>query len=356
MHEGAIESWGAVAVITMVLFYALEARGRKILRPHSSEDPYLPAPPFSTTFLGEDNRFVRALKGIADVSILQQLQVELAGLCNRVIAADQIVVRNRDQLHAAVAKVSAYVSIGLERIAAERTDRRDASTQVIRQYLLADIFRIGFGCALDLKWRAQRWHRGSWCRAQDLKLPFWGEHWLGRLGGLLIDRPQFYDPDRPDARYRDFNTLAEIETTRKALDQVVAVDQLFGQLQVVGSGLSHQVRLDFKNLLLTQWARHRLKLPPVDAPSSDPAIGLADFRRFYDTLWTSSATGRTINDACKADFLDWMADASGWSTDALSHQLGKVFETLFDEIEEELAGVTSGSHDPRHVHLFLLRP
>ena len=28
MHEGAIEVWGAVAVTLMVLFYALESRGR----------------------------------------------------------------------------------------------------------------------------------------------------------------------------------------------------------------------------------------------------------------------------------------------------------------------------------------
>ena len=334
----------------------LSARGKKALRPPSPGDPRFPVPQFAATFLDGDNLFVRALKGIRDVHVIQQLQGELASLCNQVISADQAVIRNRDQLKSVVSKVSGYLSIGLERMTESTASKQEPmASALLQRHLLADIFRNGFGSALQLKWQATRWRRDSWCQSQQVDLTFWDEPWLGLLGGLLIDRPQFYDPSNAGSMYRDFLTREEIEATGRGLDQVMALDQLFKHMDVTIAADSGIRRLTYKNLLLTLWVRASLKASPVDTVTSTIAVSLSAFKAFYTGLWTDQAGQRIIGDEKKAEFLHWAAVASGQSPEDLSDRLSTVFEALFDEIERELAPVEAGNLDPRHVDLFLLK-
>ncbi len=334
----------------------LSNRGKKTIRPPSQDDPRFPVPQFAATFLDGDNLFVRALKGIRDLYVIQQLQGELAGLCNQVISADQAVIRNRDQLKSVVTKVSGYLSIGLERMTESTVNKQESmASALLQRHLLADIFRNGFGSALQLKWQATRWRKSSWCQSQQVDLAFWDERWLGLLGGLLIDRPQFYDPSAGGSMYRDFLTRKEIEATGRGLDQVIALDQLLERMAVTIAADAGIRRLTYKNLLLTLWVRASLKAPPIDTVTPTIAISLSAFKAFFTGLWTRQAGQRMISDGKKAEFLHWTAVASGQSPEDLSDRLGTVFEALFDEIERELAPVEAGNLDPRHVDLFLLK-
>lgn len=334
----------------------LSARGKKAIRQPSPDDPRFPVPQFAATFLDGDNLFVRALKGIRDVHVIQQLQGELAGLCNQVISADQAVIRNRNQLKTVVSKVSGYLGIGLERMTDSTANKQESmAAALLQRHLLADIFRNGFGSALQLKWQATRWHKESWCQSQPVDLTFWDERWLGVLGGLLIDRPRYYDPSTAGSMYRDFLTREEIEATGQALDQVIAMDRLLKQMAITIATDAGIRRLTYKNLMLTLWARASLKAPPVDTVTSTIAVSLSAFKAFYEGLWTDQADQRIIGDEKKAAFLHWAAVASGQSPEDLSNRLGTVFEALFDEIERELAPVEAGNVDPRHVDLFLLK-
>jgi hypothetical protein len=335
----------------------LAARGKKILRTQAADDTQLPVPRITATFLEGDNLFIRALKQIQAPHTLEQLQTETASLCNQVIAADQAVIRGRNQLQSVVSKVSGYLSIGLERLlAGARQNREKKAAEAIQRHMLIDIFRTGFASALQLKWRADRWHRESWCRARRIDLTFWGERWLGQLGGLLIDKPKFYDPDQAGSNYRDFATMEEIEATGRGLAQVMVLDNLFGKLNPDLTPASIQRSIDYQNLVLTQWARDSIDMPPLDPGISDPAIPVSRFRAFYETLWQPQEHRRRIADERKTEFLQWIAKQSGLSTTELADRLGWVFEALFDEIEKELAWVRSGNLDPRHIHLFLLKP
>ena len=334
----------------------LSARGKKAIRPPSPDDPRFPVPQFAATFLEGDNLFVRALKGILDVHVIQQLQGELAGLCNQVISADQAVIQNRNQLKSVVCKVSGYLSIGLERMTESTVSKKESmASDLLQRHLLADIFRNGFGSALQLKWQATRWRKESWCQSQQVDLTFWDEAWLGLLGGLLIDRPQFYDPSTAGSMYRDFLTWEEIEATGRSLDQVIALDQLFRDMAVPLAPVAGVRRLTYKNLLLTLWVRASLKAPPIDTVTPTLAVPLSAFKAFYTGLWTDQAGQRIIGDGKKTEFLDWAAVASGRSPEELSDRLGTVFQALFDEIERELAPVDAGNLDPRHVDLILLQ-
>jgi hypothetical protein len=92
---------------------------------------------------------VRALRGVRQAHVIQQLQIELASLCNQVISADQAVIRGRDQLKSVVSKVSGYLSIGLEVMTGKTDDTREIEASALLQnHLLADIFRTGFAGAL----------------------------------------------------------------------------------------------------------------------------------------------------------------------------------------------------------------
>jgi hypothetical protein len=226
----------------------------------------------------------------------------------------------------------------------------------LQHHLLADIFRTGFASALQLKWQASRWRPKSWCQAQQVDLTFWDEAWLGLLGGLLIDSPKFYDPNHSGSNYREFRTHQEIEATGRDLNQLTSMDHLFKQMDISMAPAAANRFLTYKSLLLTMWARSTLNLPHVDTTVSKLSISLADFNAFYSALWTLDKDRRTIGDAQKTRFLNWVAGVSDVSVVDLSEDLGSVFEDLFAEIERELASVEAGNLDPRHVHLFLLKP
>lgn len=335
----------------------LAARGKKVIQSPSPDAARFPVPQFAATFLGKENLFVRALKTIHKPHVVQQLQGELAGLCNRVVSADQKIIRGRDQLESVVSKVSGYLSIGLE-LMTEGTgdDREHRASALLQRHLLADIFRTGFASALTLKWQASRWRKESWCQSQQLDLTFWDQSWLGLLGGLLIDTPKFYDPSKAGSSYRDFQTQKEIQATGRGLARVMELDQLLQCMDIAvppGTGIRF---LTYKNLLLTLWLRASLKAPPVDAITPSIAVSLSDFKEFYAGLWTDHDGRRIIGDRKKTEFLRWAAKASGQSPADLSDRLGAVFEALFEEIEQELAHVKAGNIDPHHVHLFLLTP
>jgi hypothetical protein len=354
-EKGFLPFYEAIGVYQPLRPGDLAARGKKSIRPSSPEDPRFPVPQFAATFLETDNLFVRALKGVRKTHVVQQLQAELAGLCNQVIAADQAIIRGRDQLKSVVSKVSGYLGIGLERMTEKIGGKREPlASELLQRHLLSDIFRTGFESALQLKWQATSWRKTSWCHAQQVNLTFWDEAWLGLLGGLLIDTPKYYDPSNAGSIYRDFLTRKEIEATGRGLDQVMALDQLFERMAVDVEAVSGSRHLTYKNLLLTLWVKASLDGPPIDTATPTIDVTLSAFKAFYRTLWTDHAGQRRIGNAKRAAFLDWVALASRGTPEALSERLGTVFEALFDQIEHELAPVEAGNLDPRHVDLFLL--
>jgi Family of unknown function (DUF6178) len=332
----------------------LAVRGKKIIRA-AAEDSRYPVPQLASSFLAGDSLFVRALKGMGEIHVIQQLQMELASLCNQVISADQTIIRSRGQLQSVVAKVNGYLSIGLELVTRKYPGNREARAAVfLRRRLLADIFRTGYASALRLKWKASRWHKDSWSRPVDLT--FWDEAWLGLLGGVLIDRPKFYDPSSPASNYRDFQTCDEIAATRRGLEQITAMDHLFKCMHLPTTPLAHIRFLTYKNLLLTLWARAALAAAPIENEASAITISVAAFKPFFTALWSQEEGRRRIGDGKKNEFLQWAAKASGQSLADLSDRLGAVFEALFDEMEQELSQVEAKNLDSRYIKLFLLQP
>lgn len=316
-----------------------------------------PVPAYPFRVMAADDRFTGALQQIDAEDRLHHLQLEFANLCNRIVVADRQTVRDRDALRDVVRKACGYLSIGLEQLSpGERAaDPRRAARQLTRHALI-DIFRVGFGRALALKWRAEKWLSSCWFAAAGLRLSFWGEQWMGVLGGLLVKKPLFFDNYQAGKLYREFRTTAEIEATEEALEQIQSMDEL---LSLMSLDLERPLRrgfLTYKNLLLTLWARHHLGFAGAAALSP---LKVEDFLPFFrellpgDQAPEADAT-RTVPGPIKRSFVEWLSGRTGLKADEIGARLGAVFTLLFAEIEAELGRVPADRLDPRFVNLFLL--
>src|SRR6056297_27954 len=300
--------------------------------------------------LDKDNRFSRALRMIRLDEAFQQIQVEFAGLCNQLASADQRPIHERNELHGIVKKACGYLEIGLERLADKKTGLDDNKTAAfIKSYPLIDIFRLGYAMVVNLRQRAKQWQQQSWFANNWLALSFWDEYLVGIIGGLLVNRPKFYDNSQSEGLYREFSSIEDVKSAYTALKQAMAFDDLFSCMPIDIDRLPEGYFITYKNFLLTLWARHELGLPVHPEP-----IEVETFKPFYRSLWRRRSQTPQIKKSVKSNFLGWLSEISAFSKEEISNNLGRALENLFDEIISEYGGVSAENLDPRFVHLFML--
>lgn len=341
----------------------LDKRSTKNISVTSNQDSILPVSLYSIRMLKEDNLFTGSLQMIEADDVLLRIQSEFAGLANQIISADQKPIRDRNELNNVVRKACGYISIGLERLTGEdRKLDKNRCAVLLQKHLLSQIFRLGYGLALELKWRAEKWRTRSWFAKQGLLLSFWGEEWLGVLGGLLIKKPLFYDNYKTGVLYREFFSISDIKKTENILDEIIAFDDLFSLMAIEFKPLSSRM-LTYKNFILTLWARHYLGF-------SDELIPLTidEFRILFDDLFTGLPESamesgpesdrdksNKISISMKESFLNWLTEKAGIKHYDISQRLGQTLENLFCEIENEYGHVLKKDLDPRYIYLFLVR-
>ncbi|MBW2438171.1 MAG: hypothetical protein JRF29_12885 [Deltaproteobacteria bacterium] len=345
----------AVGVYQPIKPGELEGKRKKFIPPASQQVSTLPVPVSPLRELKQDNYFTRALQKIEAANIVQLLQTEFAHLCNQVVVADSRIIGERDALQEVVKKTSGYISIGLEQILKDQKDDAAKGAALICEYMLQDIFRIGFGAALKLKWRAEKWLAKCWFAQEDLRLTFWGEQWMGVVGGLLVKKPLYYDNYQSGVLYREFATVEDILESAAIFDQVVAVDDLLSMMNIRMDSPAQYGFLTYKNLLLTLWARHYRKLKGEKLKP----MNVKEFLPFFEQLLpqpieTGSQATRKIPEEMKTAFLKWLVAKTGLKDYDITDRLGQTFENLFNEIESEYGRVAAADIDPRFVHLFLL--
>jgi len=308
-----------------------------------------------TAVLPEGNLFTRALASLNDREQHQALQEEFAALCNRIIVADRQKIDRREALATVVAKASSYIHIGLQkRLPQNASGANDATAaREIRRYHLEGLFRLGYGEAARLKRTAEEWVHQSWFASQGLSLTFWGETWLGVIGGLLLKRPLFFDNYQTGRIYREFACQEDIDWSRRQLVQVQHFDGLLGRLGPTLTASAKAAFLTYKNLLLTLWARNELGLSEEGRPIASEA-----FQPFFETLFQPGAApadkGQKISDAKRSQFLEWLATQTAEAAAELSTSIGSSLESLFLELEEDYGRVNADRIDPRFVSHFLL--
>ncbi len=124
-----------------------------------------------------------------------------------------------------------------------------------------------------------KWYKHSFVQQRNLPLSFLGETFLGVMGGLLLDRPLYFDNYETGDLYRHFASLSDIQTTRKAIDQIMGIDDLLARLDPDITTFKKGV-LTYKSLILTLWAKDRLGLAPDLSP-----IDTDRFTPFFTALF-----------------------------------------------------------------------
>jgi hypothetical protein len=345
----------AVGIYQPITPGELDKKDKKFIPRSLQHVSSLPVPVVPLSELREDNHFTRALQKVDPPNVLQLIQAEFANLCNQIVVADHKTIGEREVLQEIVKKASGYVSIGLELIIKDKKVDPARAAVLIKRHMLQDIFRVGFGRALELKWRAEKWLSKCWFAQADLRLTFWGEQWMGMVGGLLVKKPVFYDNYKTGVLYREFVTLEDIRKTEMIFDQVVAVDELLSLMDIRLESPAKYGFLTYKNLLLTLWARHYRGLKSAKLKP----LTLKQFLPFLKKLMpgrvdSGSKPTRKIPVAMKTAFLTWLSAETGLKDYEISKRLGQTFEALFNEIESEYGVVATEKIDPRFVHLFLL--
>jgi hypothetical protein len=308
--------------------------------------------------LPPETLFAQALQTMA-AEHRDVMQEEFAALCNRIIVADRLKIEQREALAKVTQKACGYLHIGLQKLedaTKSNASQPFAAADSLRRYHLEGIFRLGYGAAVELKQAAEAWVPRSWFARQGLPLTFWGETWLGVIGGLLIKRPLFFDNYQSGTMYREFATRDDIQNSRHQLEQAQYFDHLLDRLNPVFTSPPRFGFLSYKNLLLTLWARHRLALPEAVQHLTTQA-----FKPFFRELFQTTADPvgkkrRKINDALRSDFLHWLADRTEQTAAELSAAIGPALEALFVELEESYGRVNADHIDPRYVPHFLLEP
>ncbi|MBI9087758.1 MAG: hypothetical protein JEZ12_00915 [Desulfobacterium sp.] len=308
-----------------------------------------PLPPlYPSTMLVDDTLFARSLASV-DPAMLLNLQAEFASLVNRVTSADRRVVREKQDLELVVQKGCAYLSLGMEIIHGEEARCTPADgAAIIARYRLEDLFRTGSWAGMTLKTKTRQWHENSWLVASKLPLSFFEEEWLGLVGGLLLDRPLYFDNYRTGVLYRAFSSVLEIRESQDNLDRIIEMDRLISRLDPDITSFVKGV-LTFKSLLLTLWARNRLDLDFSLAP-----IELSVFTPFFTALFSGEERG-IIDGFKREDFLLWLGQETGMELKDIGAKLGSVFKAIFDWLEDEYGAVSPESLDSRFVAGFFLK-
>lgn len=319
---------------------------RKVVRPE--EEGFSAYPLAHVTVLEGSGRFSEALALLDGMVDPGDFATEFAALCNQIIAADQEQIRERETLGKIVKKAVSFLNIGLEILEGKERGRNAA---LLMNHSLKNLFRLGVGRVLDLKHRAERLNREGWFAGRKLPLAFWGETWLGVLGGLLVKRPVFFNQGGGGALYREFGSLSDVEQTDQILSAIRHFDDL---LSLVSPRLEsfHGFFVTYANVLLTVWVHGW----SGHGETSEGPVTLSDFRTFFTSLWEDGERSLekpgVIKSAMKEDFLCFLARRSGLTGAEIAERMGRDLERLFTDIERECGAVEDKDLDPRYLAMF----
>jgi len=310
---------------------------------------HLPVPVVHTRLMDQTTLFARALACVDSPVAIETLSTEFAALCNNIVVADGARLSAKKELSHVVNKACGYIAIGLSRMAESKDAPGPAqAASLMTAHALADIFRLGYSAAMEVKRTADKRLLTSWCLAKRLPVSFWGEERAGALAGLLIKRPLFFDAQT--GLPREFESMEDIDRTRAVLDEIMVIDGLLKKADIDPAPVSAGV-LTATNLLLTLWARSALGLP-----ETVEFIPVNQFRPFLAGLFKKSRGKKEghIHDDQKESFLQWLSKSTGLEAYDISTQAGPVLERMFAEVEEDMGATAPKDLDPKYVQVFLV--
>ena len=325
-------------------------------------DPDFPQPPqYFTGLLDEEDLLIAATR-LVDSDFALELESELAALINKIISADRIKLRDKEDMDKAVLKARDFLNLGLE-VMLKGAMSAEAARDILNEYFLEDIFRTGSRAGIMLKTKAVNWFNNSFLKQNRLPLSFLGEIYLGLTGGLFLERPLYFDNYESGTLYRNFRSIPDLTKTDRLVEEIMALDRILSHLRVDISTFKEGV-LTYKTLILTLWAKNRLGLgsdldgpdlepPNLESPNLEP-IDMKVFQEFFKALFPGPDSGgsRKIQ---LSDLSIFLSEATGLNEKDMGKAFHKVLADLIEELETEYGSVEPYNLDPRFIPHFLLK-
>jgi len=297
------------------------------------------------------NMLTETVSQIRDPIFLDKIRLEFAGLCNQIMSADRLLIPELDILIRTCQKAARTLNLALERLCGKDMSKAE---QVLRTHSFVNLFRVGFGLALKLKWEAERWLKVSWFIGRGLDPHFWGEEWGGTLVGILAEKPQLYLGVQEETEYKDFEWLSELGECLKDLRRMMVLDGLFARLAEsfpMDEGLMESKEFTFRSLLFNLWSRHLLELEP-----SFSALPMEQAKTFFRQLRTGSEEPPYempgFEEIFIKDFMDYALDADPEAGSILRDTLSFIWQ----EFREEYQWILLDHLDARYSKFIMILP
>ena len=173
----------------------------------------------------------RALGTIRDSRQAELISQQLAALANRILSVHSVTTGDLEKVKPALEEMRDTLNLGLERLT---QGRASLAASALKQQDMLGLFRTGFSLLADLRAEAERViHRGR-LRLQGARRTLLESPQAELLDGLRRHRPLFFEraQDSRRAGYRNFRGLADVESTRRSLNEIEALGQIFWSLMV----------------------------------------------------------------------------------------------------------------------------
>ncbi len=235
------------------------------------------------------NLLTKTISNLSDAELLDRIRLEFAGLCNQIMSAEGFVNGDMDNLQEIQVQAAGYLNMILKERCHNEWGNEDLNTaeNLLRMNSLESLFRAGFGLALNLKWKAERWLKNCWFHEAGLEPSFWGQQWGLTLTGILKKRPLYYCGGESISGFRHFQSLSELSSASTILDLLNGLDSLMTRLTKtypLDPSDSAAFDLTYHQLLFTLWARQLLDLEPgFKGVSLKQARGFLSLLRAGDT-------------------------------------------------------------------------
>lgn len=278
------------------------------------------------------NILTEGLLRSANPAFLDRIRLEFAGLSNQLLAADGLLTPELDILTMSCRKAARYLNLALERLGGRDLSK---AQEALENHSLVELFRVGFGLALKVKWEAERWVKESWFHEQDLEVDFWGTYWGGVLGGLLAGRPKLYVGGQEGEEYKDFEWLLELSECSEVLRRVMVLDGLIARITdsyPLDKEWTESSGMTFRPFLFNLWGRLLLGLE-----QGLSGLTLGEAKSFFEILRGGSRKPPYNIDHFKerfiSDFMSHTGDADPEAASILKDTLALIWQDFSKEYE-----------------------
>ena len=311
------------------------------------EDVGEPSPFTPLIYAQEKNLLTEAASRTTDPLFLDRINLEFAGLCNRIISADNIHIEKLEDLISISQKTAGFLNLTLEKL----FDKDISSAErLLKKNHLISIFRVGFGLIMELKWKAGRWLKSSWFYRSGLDFSFWGNKRGQTLKGILQNKPLLYADFLKGKEFKNFERISELNASHILLDYLIVIDRVLENLTKVyplKTGSCREENITCYYLIFNFWSRKLLNLEPSFAEI--PTEKIKDFFSLirsgiekppYRMPW--------IEDVFIRDFMEY---SSGLDPEERS-RLKEMLSIIWNEFQEEFEFVSVSDLDWRFSSFF----